>query len=298
MGRDMNGIIATLATIREIWIGLALSPIEKTTVKMVLITSAMYVIVYLAERAAGTRTNNYRSRAFAQDLSYWIYYRAGIDAFLIQAAIIAALERPLSFVDVGLLTDLPFAAHILLMLLVADFAAYWIHRAEHRFKFMWAFHTTHHAQQRLTFATIARFHPVEALYHSLLAYIPLRILGIDPMSWMPMYLFVQLHSGLQHTQIPWKLGPLYRIIATPHFHAFHHSIDPAHYDRNFSNMFSFWDYLFGTAIKSAEPRPTGFGLSDIECPSLLSSLTTPFRLLRLYYVDPLWRRVGKTQSGS
>lgn len=291
----MDALAFTITSIREVWRDLALSSFEKAVVKIVLLTAALFLIVYVAERMSGTRGANYRSRAFLHDLTFWFYYRTGIDAFLIQAAIIAALERPLSFVDVGLFTALPFAAHVVLLLLVADFVAYWIHRAEHRFRFMWAFHTTHHSQQTLSFATIARFHPVEALYHSLLAYIPLRSLGIDPMAWLPMYLFVQVHSGLQHTQIPWRLGPIYKLIATPRFHSFHHSIDPAHHDRNFSNMFSVWDHLFGTAVKDNEPAPTRFGLADVHSSSLLSTLITPFRLLYQFYIVPMrGRGIGRS----
>jgi len=283
----MDAVAVIAAGIRDLWRDLALSSFEKTVVKIVLLTAAIFIFVHVAERIAGIRNGNYRSRAFLHDLSYWVYYRAGIDAFLIQAAIIAALERPLAFVDVRLFASLPFAAHVLLLLLVADFMAYWIHRAEHRFRFMWAFHTTHHSQETLTFATIARFHPVEALYHSLLAYIPLRSLGIDPMAWLPMYLFVQLHSAIQHTRIPWTFGPLYRLIATPRFHSFHHATDPAHHDKNFANIFSFWDHLFGTAVKEGTPLPTRFGLADIQSPSLLSTLTTPFKLLYRFYILPL-----------
>ena len=59
-------------------------------------------------------------------------------------------------------------------------------------------------------------------------------------------LSADLIGELQHTQIPWRFGPLHWVLVTPRFHLYHHSIDPAHHDRNFGIVFSFWDRLFGT----------------------------------------------------
>jgi sterol desaturase/sphingolipid hydroxylase (fatty acid hydroxylase superfamily) len=262
---------------------LGLSPLQHAVIRVALLAFAIYLGVLLIERWTRTRTANYASRGFAQDLAYWIYYKAGIHDILFMSAIILALEGPLSGVALNLFTGLPFVAHIVLFLVVGDFIAYWVHRAEHRFRFMWAFHTTHHSQEHLTFATIARFHPVEMIYHNLLAYIPLRMMGIDPVAWFPMYLGVQLFTAAQHTQIPWKLGPLYRFIATPSFHAFHHSVDVEHHDRNFANMFSFWDHLFGTAVPDGAAKPVRMGLAEMPQPTFLDTLVTPFRLLREFY---------------
>jgi sterol desaturase/sphingolipid hydroxylase (fatty acid hydroxylase superfamily) len=206
-----------------------------------------------------------------------------------------ALEPVFSRASPGPFSGWPFAAQVVLYLVVGDFIAYWVHRAEHRFRFMWAFHTTHHSQERLTFATIARFHPVEMIYHNLIAYVPLRLLGVEPTAWLPVYLGLQLFIGLQHTQIPWKLGPLYRVIATPSFHAYHHSIDPAHHDRNYANIFSFWDHLFGTAVPADSPAPVRMGLESMPAPTLLGSLVTPFRLLREFYAPA---KAGSLDAGA
>ena len=277
----------------EVWRGLPLGPFEKGCLKVLIVAFGIYFLVYVIERLWGTRTDNYRSRAFLHDLAYWFYYRSGIHDLLFMVAIIAVLEKPLSFLAADLFVSLPYAAQVALYLVIGDFIAYWIHRAEHRFKFMWAFHTTHHSQERLTFATTTRFHPVEMIYHNLLAYVPLRIMGIDPTTWLPMYLAVQLYTAVQHTQIPWKLGPLYKIMATPTFHSYHHSVDPAHHDRNFSNMFSLWDYLFGTVVRSDGPRPSRLGLENVRPASLLSTLVTPFRLLYDFYIVPARGTIDK-----
>ena len=268
----------------------SLGPFEKSLLRAALIALVIFAIVYAIERFTTRRRSNYRSRSFLHDLTYWFYYRAGIHGLVLVAPVIAILEAPLALVALDPPPRLPPFANEIFILVSSDFLAYWIHRAEHRFKFMWAFHTTHHSQTELTFATIARFHPVEMLYHNILVFIPLRLLGVEPSVLISVFMFNQIWAGLQHTQIPWKLGPFYRIMTTPTFHSFHHSTDPAHHDKNFASLFSFWDYLFGTAVKVESPRPSRFGLNGIQGASLLGTLVTPFRLLHEFYVLPLLGR--------
>lgn len=271
------------ATLRQLWQDFGAVPFGKGFVKAALIGLAIYLFVYAIERYTRSRSGNYGTRGFGVDLFYWFYYRVGIHGVLLFAPIAVAIDALIAPISPGWLAPLPFWAHLAIIFVGSDFVAYWIHRAEHRFKFMWAFHTTHHSQTHLNFATIARFHPVEMLYHNILVFIPLRFLGLDATAWLPLFLLNQLLGGWVHTQIPWKLGPLYRVVATPWFHSYHHSTDPEHYDRNFGSVFSLWDHLFGTAYRSSERRPANFGLQEDPAPTLASTLFTPFRLLWSYY---------------
>jgi sterol desaturase/sphingolipid hydroxylase (fatty acid hydroxylase superfamily) len=81
--------------------------------------------------------------------------------------------------------------------------------------------------------------------------------------------------AIEHSEIPWRFGPLYRLMVSPTFHAFHHSINPEHHNRNFGRMLSVWDYLFGTAV-CEQKRPEVYGLEDWKMPTLMSQLCSPF----------------------
>jgi sterol desaturase/sphingolipid hydroxylase (fatty acid hydroxylase superfamily) len=179
---------------------------------------------------------------------------------------------------------MPFALQALLYLVVVDFFVYWIHRAQHRFKFLWAFHTTHHSQQQLNFMTSQRVHPVDHLFQDVCMFAPLFMLGFDESAWIPLYLWGEFNLAAQHSRIPWKYGPLYPIVVSPVFHSFHHSVDPEHHDRNFAGLFSFWDRLFGTAVRDHGRRPERFGLVDTVPATLSDTLIAPLRLLRRFYV--------------
>ncbi len=265
------------------WGDLPLEPLQRGFIHTLALGLFFFSIIYAIERAYDTRTH-YRSRLFLHDVAYWFYYRLGLNRLLLFAPVVAFLEQPLSLLDLELLKGLPFAVQIFLFYLLRDFFGYWVHRAQHHFKFLWAFHTTHHSQVYLNFGTTNRFHPLDHFFHEFLMYIPLRILGADPLTWLSLYLLHEFLGLLQHTEIPWRFGPLYKIIVGPMFHAYHHSIDPAHYNRNFGANFGFWDYLFGTAVKDGEPKPTRFGLENVTPVSFWSTLIAPFNLLHGFYV--------------
>ncbi len=266
----------------KIWRALESGLLEKVGGKVALLTLGVVLLVWIAEGVYSTRTSNYRSRGFLHDLSLWIYYRIGIHNIIFVPMVIGTMEYFRRGYSFDLLKDLPFAVQLVASLLIIDFFAYWIHRAEHHFRFMWIFHTMHHSQENLTFATIARIHPIESLYYSLLIYLPVRTIGIiDPMALLPMYFLLQVHTAMEHTRIPWRLGPLYWVFVTPKFHAYHHSSHPDHYDRNYGHVFSFWDHLFGTAVAADAPNPTHFGLSEPAPATMAGLLLQPFRQLLL-----------------
>jgi sterol desaturase/sphingolipid hydroxylase (fatty acid hydroxylase superfamily) len=278
---------------RVVWNGLELGRYERGIVMAALIGFFFYAAVLAAERVAKARTDNYRSRVFVHDMAFWFYYRSGLNYLLIIALLYTPLDGPLAALRVEALDRLPLAVKSLIFLFVSDCYAYWMHRAMHRFRFLWVFHTTHHAPERITFASSAHFHPVEVAVQYAGIYLLVRIFGGDPLAWVPVYLFMEVALNLQHTQLPWTYGRFGRFLVSPVFHSYHHSIDPAHYDRNFGAVFSIWDHLFGTALRDGEPRPARLGLVDVKQPSLWSALVTPFQLLLAAYpVDEEKRAPG------
>ena len=238
-----------------------------------------YFFIYLFERASGGATKAYRSRRFLQDLAYWFYYHSGLNQILFLAALFSFLGPRLAFLRIGIVSRLHPVPRAILWILVADFTNYWVHRLQHASRFLWAFHSTHHAQEQLNFATTTRFHPVDHCISDILKFIPQMMLGASPMSWLPLYLVLEFVASTQHSQIKWRLGMLSRILVTPWFHSFHHSTDAPHYNKNFGGLFSFWDRMFGTAVDATE-QPREYGLTDVKMPTLMSTLVVPFRLLR------------------
>jgi sterol desaturase/sphingolipid hydroxylase (fatty acid hydroxylase superfamily) len=245
-----------------------------------------FVIVLVVERLAGTRTRNYRTRDFAHDSAYYLYHRSGAQHLLLSGPILLALDVPLSFLDVRLLSGLPGVLQVVLGIVIGDFVMYWLHRAQHTFRFLWAFHTTHHSTEHLTFAAYLRFHPIEVLVGEIVSFVLFRLLGFDISAWVAVYLLANFVGEIQHSQIPLTLGPFNRVIVTPAFHAYHHSPERKLHDANYGGLLSIWDYLFGTAVDQRTPAPRAFGLADVKPRSLWATFADPFVMLPKLYRSP------------
>ena len=245
---------------------------------VIAITFAFFIVIALIERAYGATPRRYLSRAFLHDLGYWLYYRCGLHNLLWTGALLWLMTPALDLLRFDLLAGWPVVLRYFTYWVIFDFTAYWVHRWKHASRWLWAFHAVHHSQETLTFTTLTRGHPFESVFGAAIAFIPLVVLGAPPLAWFPLAMVREFLEALQHSAIPWRMGPLYRVIVTPEFHAFHHSTDPTHHDRNFGVNLAVWDFLFGTAV-DRQPRPTSFGLTGVSMPTVTSQLIGPFQTL-------------------
>jgi hypothetical protein len=74
----------------------------------------------------------------------------------------------------------------------------------------------------------------------------------------PLHLFAQLWYHTCHIK---KMGWLEHIIVTPAHHRVHHAINPEYLDKNFGQIFIFWDKLFGTFQEEREDIPAVYGIT-------------------------------------
>ena len=234
----------------------------------------------LAGRMEKLRPGQYKSRSFLHDLAYWSFYLFGFYDAIFTAALFQMLNP--YFVHVNLLGDWPMVPRYIMYWLVVDFTHYWCHRFRHSVGFVWAFHTTHHAEERLTFASEVHLHPVEMFISAIFLYFPIIILGAEPVTIIWLSFLSRMALAWQHSELPWRCGPLYYIFVTPAFHGFHHSTNPRHYNKNYGVTLSIWDFIFRTAVDEKE-LPTEYGLPDVKMPTLTSQMVVPFKLIREWY---------------
>ena len=234
--------------------------------------------IVAAEWAQHRDLSVYRSRNALNDLAYVVFYQCSIYNLLV-APFFAVLAPRLQFLRVGLLRDLSPGAAFLAVWVLYDFLNYWVHRLQHGVKPLWAFHSVHHTQTRLTFLSSSRIHFFEQLYVGVLMIVPAFVLGIPQPRWLPI-LFIQLFSeSVQHARLNWSFGPLHRLLVSPAAHAVHHSADPREHNGNYGRILMFWDVLFGTFVRSEE-RARRFGVDGMEVPERLTAqLLHPFRVL-------------------
>lgn len=128
--------------------------------------------------------------------------------------------------------------------LVATFAGYWWHRAEHRFRWLWlAAHQLHHSPPRVDIWGAFYAHPLEvASKVTLGTLVGVWLLGLSPLAAATTGLITAGLSMFQHWNIgtPRALGYL---VQRPESHCAHHEREV--HGRNFSDL-PLWDIVFGT----------------------------------------------------
>lgn len=156
--------------------------------------------------------------------------------------------------------------------LLDDVARYLLHRLLHRWPLLWAFHKVHHSARTLTPLTVYRTHPVEGLLFALRTIAVqavsigvfvfffadradlLTVLGANIFT----FAFNLLGSNLRHSHVPIRYGRIVEhVLISPAQHQVHHSLDPAHHDRNFGAALAIWDWVGGSLTLSP---PGGEGL--------------------------------------
>ncbi|MFM8911712.1 MAG: sterol desaturase family protein [Flammeovirgaceae bacterium] len=127
-----------------------------------------------------------------------------------------------------------------------DFAGYWVHRIAHEYNLFWNNHIIHHSSEEFNLACALRQSISSIVKIFAVILIPAAFLGV-PANVIavvaPLHLFAQFWY---HTRHIGKMGILERIIVTPAHHRVHHAINPEYLDKNYSQIFIFWDKLFGT----------------------------------------------------
>jgi sterol desaturase/sphingolipid hydroxylase (fatty acid hydroxylase superfamily) len=154
-----------------------------------------------------------------------------------------------------------------------------MHRLQHAVRPLWAFHSVHHTQTRLTFLTANRIHVLEQLYVGMLMIIPAFLLGMPQPRWLPILMVQVFSETMQHSRLTWTFGPLRRLLVSPAFHSMHHSVDAREYNGNYSRVFSLWDALFGTFVHAEEPARRQGVEGMVVAETLVAQFVHPFRVL-------------------
>jgi lathosterol oxidase len=155
---------------------------------------------------------------------------------------------------------LPLVAQVPLVILVADFAQYWVHRAFHAVPWLWRFHAVHHSAERMDWLAGSRLHLVDVVVTRGLSYVPIFVLGFSTAALYVYVFIVAAQATFLHANVRWRLWPIRRLVATPAFHHWHHAAEPEAVDKNFAVHTPLWDLAFGT-YHLPERWPSAYGIS-------------------------------------
>jgi len=144
------------------------------------------------------------------------------------------------------------------LILATDFVWYWYHRLGHEVNLFWAAHIVHHQSEEFNLTASARITTIQAVIRTVFWCI-LPFVGFHPTMVITMLLVHGGYSFFTHTQVLKRIKWLEYVFITPSLHGVHHASDEKYLDKNYGDMFVFWDKIFGT-FQAEEEQPK-YGLT-------------------------------------
>ena len=175
-------------------------------------------------------------------------------------------------------SGLPLLIQVLLVMFVTDLAQYGVHRAFHRIPLLWRFHRIHHSVTAMDWLAGSRLHIVDVVVTRSLSLVPMVLLGFSNQA-INIYLpILALQAVFIHSNLRFEMAPLQKIISTPKFHHWHHTLDHRLKDKNFAVSLPLIDLLFGTYHSPRGQWPETYGEPGKPiAENYLSHLLAPFR---------------------
>ncbi|MCX6188737.1 MAG: sterol desaturase family protein [Bacteroidetes bacterium] len=172
----------------------------------------------------------------------------------------------------------------LVAFIALDFLEYVYHVSMHKFKRLWMIHLVHHSDEVVDVSTTLREHPLETFIR--LTYLLLFLYLTGTEYWMLMLRqAIQIVSNVfshANLRLPDRLGKILGyIFITPNLHHVHHHYEQPYTNKNYGDVFSIWDRLFGT-YANLEKEKIIFGVDTFQ---EIGSQTKIVTLLKI----PFWK---------
>jgi alkylglycerol monooxygenase len=135
-----------------------------------------------------------------------------------------------------------------------DFCYYWAHRMSHEVNLFWGGHVVHHSSEEYNLSVALRQSSTQTIW-TFFFYLPLAVLGFDPVGLVLVSGLNLLYQFWIHTEAIGKMGFLEKFMNTPSHHRVHHGRNPKYLDKNHGGTFIIFDKWFGT-FQEEEERPT------------------------------------------
>jgi sterol desaturase/sphingolipid hydroxylase (fatty acid hydroxylase superfamily) len=160
------------------------------------------------------------------------------------------------------------------VIFLSDLLVYWGHRLQHRFEFLWRFHSIHHSAEHLDWLAAHREHPLDSIYTMTLINLPAFVMGYPLETLAGLLAFRGLWAIYIHSNVRLPIGPLRMLVGAPELHHWHHSRERE--AGNYANISPLMDLIFGT-YRCPDHEPASLGVSEPMPRSYLGQLLHPFR---------------------
>lgn len=223
---------------------------------------------------------------YKADFFWWLINPAGrvVSRAIIVAIVFVAMFllgrefHPSVFDGYGPVLEQPKWLMFVELFVLTDLTSYWSHRLCHNVPWLWKFHAVHHSPKMVRWTSTARLHPVNEIITYCSNILPAMALGFPAYALGPVIPVIATYALYSHSKWNHSLGPFRFIFTGPLYHRWHHTLMHEGGNKNFSGVFSFWDFIFGSYYMPKGRVPEVFGLDGESIPeNFWTQLAYPFR---------------------
>lgn len=210
------------------------------------------------------------------DLKHFVFSIVIFDALGKVFALSLVLYLQKSFFQiVDFWNSMPFVVVLIFANLIGDFFPYLYHRISHKGNpnsyisiVLWKIHSIHHLPTSLNWFKTNWMHPINIFVNTFLKMLPILLLGFSEEIIFLVGIIHIVVAYISHANIKTRKSFWDYLIVTPQVHHFHHSTKMEE-AKNFSNIFPFWDLVFGTYFnrKGAVDEVGVFENEEMDYPS-------------------------------
>jgi len=224
----------------------------------VIIVSAALLLIILERFFPYTKGQKIFREGFFDDFALYSIAQSYILGILIFGFVIRFIDNSTGISRLNLFEDVPVLLQLFFFLVTHDLYIYWMHRWQHKNKYLWRIHEAHHSPKKVDWLSGSRSHALEIILNQTIEFLPIVLLG-SPVEVIAYKAAISAVWGMHiHSNINLQTGNLQKIINGPEMHRWHHSTGKGR-NRNFATKFAFWDWIFGTAYLP-DFKPGEYGL--------------------------------------
>jgi sterol desaturase/sphingolipid hydroxylase (fatty acid hydroxylase superfamily) len=224
---------------------------------LIIVGTALFFII--VERIwPYTKGQKVLREGFFDDLALYTIAQSYILGILIFTYIINFIDGSTGLSRLQLFRDVPIWIQLVFFLVTHDLYIYWMHRWQHKNKYLWRIHEAHHSPKKVDWLSGSRSHALEILINQTIEFLPIVLLGSPPEVIAYKGVISAVWGMYIHSNLNVHTGKLQRIINGPEMHRWHHSTGKGR-NRNFATKLAIWDWIFGTAYFPVT-KPDEYGL--------------------------------------
>ena len=235
----------------------SMSNAERTSIITIILSAFLFIVL---ERIFPYKKGQKIFReGFFDDLALYTIAQSYILGIIIFSFIIYYIDSTTGLSRLNLFKTIPIWIQLIFFTLIHDLYIYWMHRFQHRNKWLWRIHEAHHSPKEVDWLSGSRSHALEILINQTVEFAPIILLGA-PVEVIAFKGMISAVWGMYiHANINVHSGKLQLIINGPEMHRWHHSTGKGR-NRNFSTKLAIWDWIFGTAYLPKDQKVDKYGL--------------------------------------